>query len=80
MQDIRQVREQAINDRVDSRLRAEMMIIVEDDDELLLNRFENFVEQDINGTFGLVRKFMRRLLQVREHHVAEIRADRHASA
>jgi hypothetical protein len=48
-----------------------MVVIVEDDDELLLDVFENFVQQHIGGALRLLREFIR--LQVREDRFTEIR-------
>jgi hypothetical protein len=72
VQHVGQVGEQAVHDRVYGRFRAEVVVVVEDDDELLLDPFEDFVEEHVHGALGLAGQLVRRLLQVGEHHLAEV--------
>src|SRR5262249_33306629 len=53
------------------RLSAEMVIIVEHYDQLLLDMLENLIQQHIGCAFRLLRKLIR--LQVCENRFAEIR-------
>src|ERR1041384_7566516 len=49
-----------------------MVIIIEHDQQLLLNELENLVQQNVCGTFRLLRELLR-LLQVREGLLAKVR-------
>src|SRR5205814_9114444 len=69
---IRQVRDQPVQDRVHWCLSAEMMIVVKYHDQLLLDALHNLVDQDIRGTFGLLREVVT-LLEVSEGNVPEAR-------
>ena len=72
MNHVGQVGNQTIQDRVYRRVRAEMMIIIEHDQQLLFDALENLVQQHIRGSFRLLRELLR-LLQVREGLLAKLR-------
>jgi len=46
------------------------VIIVEDDDQLLLDAFEDLIQQHVNTALGLLSQFVS-LLQLSEHRVAK---------
>ena len=64
MHQVRQVGEQPIHDAVHGRLRAEVVVVVEDEDELLLDRLQHFVQEHIDRALGRLREFLRGLLHV----------------
>ncbi len=66
-----QVGEQAVNDAVDWRLRAEVVVVVEDEDELLLDAVEHFVEEHVDGALRLLGQLLGGLVHVRDGRVAE---------
>ena len=74
VQNVGKVSQQAIEDRVDRRVVAQMMVIVKDENELLLDTFQDLVEKDINGAFRMLRDFAGCLLKVGEERGAGNRA------
>src|ERR1700674_3028993 len=52
------------------RLGTQMVIVVEDDNQLLLDAFENLIQQHINSPLWLLSQFVR-LLQISEQRVAK---------
>jgi hypothetical protein len=72
---VRQVGEQAVDDAMDGRFSAEMMIVVEDEDELPLDVVEHLVQEHVDGALGLLREFFGRLLKIGERGLAEVLED-----
>ena len=52
---------------------AEVVVVVEHDDQRLLDLIERFVEQRVHGSFGALPDLCRRLPQIGERRLAEIR-------
>src|SRR5258705_5127852 len=50
---------------------AKVMIVVEDDNELLFNSFEDFVQQHVNRTLRILGQLRRSFLEVRKHGLAK---------
>ena len=48
-----------------------MVVVVEDEYELLLGAVKHFVQEHVDGAFGSLREFFRRLLHVGDRGVAE---------
>ena len=61
VQNIGQVSEQPIKHRVDRRVLAQMMIIVQNQDQLLFDSLQNFIQENINRAFRMLREFAGRL-------------------
>jgi hypothetical protein len=71
MQNVREISEQPIEHRMHRRVFAEMMVIVQDEDELLLDAIQHLVEKHIDGAFGMLREFAGCFLEIGKESFAK---------
>ena len=73
MQHIRQIRQQAINHGVHLRFGTEMMIVIQNQNQLLINPLQHFIQEHINRALRMFGQFTRTFLQIGKHCLAKAR-------
>jgi hypothetical protein len=66
-----EVREQAIDRAVDGRVRAEVVVVVQDEDDARIHGVQNLVQEHVGRPLGLRGELGGRLLEVGERGLAE---------
>src|SRR5882672_9129964 len=54
-----------------SRLSAEMVVVVQHQDELLFDSLQHLVEKNVDGAFGMLREFAGSFLEIRKESFAK---------
>ena len=73
VQNVRQVSEQPIEYRMDGRVPAEVVIVVQDQNQLLFDSLQNLVQENVDGAFRMLGEFTGSFLQVRKESLAKPR-------